>query len=78
MKEILEDRMLELQKHSLSISQQPELLQASSFERPHIMKELSRLALGLEPQYDIADMPPNQRAEVLLIISGVGDRLIQK
>jgi hypothetical protein len=65
--EINEERVAELHKHAIEISMTPELIQAR-LEIPNKIMVLSRLALGMDPAIDIADVPEPEQSELLIIM----------
>ena len=72
---IKRERQEELHKHVVEVCEDGEAFQVPQYLQSETVKHLSRLCLGIDPNADIADLNPETRTELLIIMTGIRDRL---
>lgn len=75
---IEQDKLTELEKHIEGISADAGLLMSPLREVPNRISMLARMALNIEPEFDIADMSESLREEVLFITREVRNNVIDQ
>ncbi len=65
----------ELEKLSEAVALQIRLEDIPALKIPHHLKKFARMAIGLHPEVDIAEIPNPGQQTVLNIISGARNRL---